>query len=121
MPGGFAGFNAVEIHQSTVRIANSIFENNASGTGGSLDQSRDGRGNHDAAVIFVRGSQPTIINNVIQHNAVSNTAAISVDANSMKAVSLQDPGRQTGLSDRLPVLLRTTARWFAAIVCSTTD
>ncbi|MGN6136727.1 MAG: hypothetical protein ACTHOU_19780, partial [Aureliella sp.] len=102
VPGGFAGFNPVEIHQSNARIANSIFENNGSGLGGNLDNSREGRGSHDAAVIFVRGAQPTIINNVIQHNAVNNTAAISVDANSMKAVSLQDQGRQTGPSDRLP-------------------
>lgn len=101
VPGGFAGFNAVEIHQAEARIANSVLEHNASGLGGSLDATRDGRGNHDASVIFVRGSQPVIVQNVIRNNQTTGTAVISIDANSMKAIPVQDGGRQTGASDAL--------------------
>ena len=102
VPGGFAGFNAIEMHQADGRVANSVLENNASGMGGNLNATRDGRGFHDASVIFVRASQPVLINNVIQNNITNNTAAISVNASAMKAVPKQDAGRQTGFSDRLP-------------------
>ncbi|MCC6756189.1 MAG: hypothetical protein IT199_07445, partial [Solirubrobacterales bacterium] len=61
--GGFTGFNAVEIHQAEVRVSNSRLEVNASGLGGDVDPTRDGRGPHDASVIFVVGSQPVLINN----------------------------------------------------------
>lgn len=96
LPGGFAGFSAVEVHQSTARIANSTFEMNASGLGGNLSANRDSRGPNAASVIYVMGSQPTIINNVIQDNSISGTAAISINANAMNAVSSIDQGRQTG-------------------------
>lgn len=102
LPGGFAGFNAIEIHQAEARIANSVIEENASGLGGSLGATRDGRGDHDASVIFVRGAQPVIVQNVIRNNDVTGTAVISIDANSMKAIPVQDTGRQTGASDALP-------------------
>lgn len=98
--GGFAGFNAVELYQAEGRIANSILENNGSGLGGNLGGTRDGRGPHDASVIFVAGSQPVIINNIIRNNAVANTAAISINANAMTANNIQDQGRQTGLNNR---------------------
>ncbi|GIX00190.1 MAG: hypothetical protein KatS3mg111_3522 [Pirellulaceae bacterium] len=101
VPGGFAGFNAIEVHQSRARIANSTIENNASGKGGNQDSLRVGRGSHDASVIFVRGSQPIIVNNIIQNNSATGTAVISIDANSLKAVPLQDWGRETGRSDRM--------------------
>ncbi len=98
--GGFAGFNAVEIQQADGRVANSILENNASGLGGNSGANRDGRGPHDANVIFVLGSQPVIVNNIIRNNSVSNTSAISVNANSMNTDNIQDRGRQTGLASR---------------------
>ncbi|MEC8555200.1 MAG: Ig-like domain-containing protein [Planctomycetota bacterium] len=102
LPGGFAGFNALELHQADARVANSTFENNANGLGGNLGAgTRVGRGTHDESVIFVRGSQPVIIDNVIRDNT-DGAAAISIDANSLKSFSVQDGGRETGASDRLP-------------------
>ncbi|MEM7475538.1 MAG: GEVED domain-containing protein [Planctomycetota bacterium] len=101
--GGFSAFNALEVHQSDARIANSTFEFNADGRGGNLGTGdRTGFGTHDSSVIFIRGSQPVLIQNVIQDNQGGNSAAISIDVNSMKAVSVQDLGRQTGTSDALP-------------------
>ncbi len=98
--GGFAGFNAVEIHEADGRIANSILENNASGLGGNSGANRDGRGPHDASVIFVTGSQPVIVENIIRNNSVSNTSAISVNANALNTDNVQDRGRQTGTANR---------------------
>ncbi|GAB5405864.1 MAG: hypothetical protein Aurels2KO_40950 [Aureliella sp.] len=101
--GEFAGFNAVEVHQAEARIANSRFIMNASGQGGSSHFSRDGRGPNDQSVIFVTGSQPVIVNNVFQDNSVTNTAAISINANALNTASVVDLGRQTGPSDRVTV------------------
>lgn len=108
LPGGFAGFSAVEVHQSNARIANSRFEKNATGLGGNLSANRDGRGPNAASVVYVMGSQPTIINNIFRDNSITNpaaTAAISVNANAMNAVNTIDMGRQTGPSQRVPVTL----------------
>ncbi len=99
--GGFAGFNAVEVHQADARITNSLLEFNASGLGGNSGATRDGRGPRDASVIYVVGSQPVIAENVIRNNSVSNTAVISVNANAMNTDNIQDRGRQTGEADRL--------------------
>jgi hypothetical protein len=99
--GGFAGFNAVEIHQADARVANSTLEFNASGLGGNSGATRDGRGPHDASVIFVTGSQPVIVENIIRNNAIANTAVISVNANAMNTDNVQDRGRQTGTADRV--------------------
>lgn len=102
LPGGFAGFNALELHQTDARVANSTFENNANGVDGNLGGgTRVGRGTHDESVIFVRGSQPVIIDNVIRDNS-DGTAAISIDANSLKSFTVQDTGRETGANDRMP-------------------
>ncbi len=109
VPGGFASFNAIEIHQSTARIANSLIEYNASGTGTRGNTNRDGRGVNDEAAIFVLASQPVILNNVIRHNsegtgsATAGTAAISIDANSLNYKSIRDHGRSTGLNEREPI------------------
>lgn len=109
VPGGFAGFNAVEIHQSNARVANSRFENNASGVGGNLFANRDSRGPNAQSVIYVLSSQPTIIDNVFLNNssdedaALRNIAAISINANAMNSVNTIDRGRQTGPSMRSPV------------------
>ncbi|MFO0819085.1 MAG: tandem-95 repeat protein [Pirellulales bacterium] len=90
--GDFAGFNPVEIHQADVRITNSVFENNANGTGGTAGPSRLGRGSNTAATIFVRGAQPVIADNIIRNNS---GAAISVNANAMSEILVSDLGRQT--------------------------
>jgi len=98
--GGFDSFNAVEIHQSTVRIANSVLENNASGD---ATGTRNGRGWNTDAIIFVRGAQPVIVNNIIRDNGVLETGitkAISINANSLIDNAMTDPGRTTGASQR---------------------
>ncbi len=100
--GGFAGFNTIEIHQADARVTNSIIENNASGLGGAVGGSRDGRGPRDASVIYVVGSQPVIAENIIRNNAVSGTAVISINANSLNTDNVIDRGRQTGNADRIP-------------------
>ncbi|MCA9092408.1 MAG: choice-of-anchor L domain-containing protein, partial [Planctomycetaceae bacterium] len=105
--GGFDKFNTIEIHQATVRIANSTLENNASGD---ASGDRNGRGWNTDAVIFVRGAQPVIVNNIIRDNGTvsvqdgvttfEDTKAISINPNSMVDNVMADPGRMTGQSDR---------------------
>ena len=100
--GGFDNFNAVEIYQAQVRIANSTLENNA---GGLAASNRNGRGGNAVAAtlptmgetIFVIGAQPALINNVINDN---QGAAISIDANSFTTNVVPDWGRGTGPIDR---------------------
>ncbi len=58
---------------------------------------RDGVGFNGPATIFVRGSQPTIVNNEIVNNG---GAAISVNPDSLNYISSRDPGRGTGVIDR---------------------
>jgi len=92
--GGFASFNAIEVHQADFRLANSLLELNESGTeSNSADPDRLGRGSNDASALFVRGSQPVIVNNRIVD---TNGAAISIDVNSLNVNKLDDYGRQTG-------------------------
>ncbi|MCY2983372.1 MAG: tandem-95 repeat protein [Planctomycetota bacterium] len=95
--GTFAGFNAIEVHQADVRITNSIIERNASGTGGPATANRQGAEFNTPSVIFVRGSQPIIVDNIIRNN---NAPAISIDANSMTGEAVVDTGRYTGLANR---------------------
>jgi VCBS repeat-containing protein len=102
VPGGFGGFNAVEVHQAEARIAHSVFEHNASGKGGNLSALRGDVGPNDAATIYVSSAQPVLINNVLRNNLQSAAAAISIDANSLKAIPLQDGGRQTGANLAMP-------------------
>ncbi|WP_404306775.1 Ig-like domain-containing protein [Neorhodopirellula lusitana] len=93
--GGAADrFNAVEIHQADVRIANTLITQNASGNAAS---DRFGRGNNQAAAIYVRGSQPILIGNQIVDN---DGPAININADSLQFQSLVDPGRSTGAADR---------------------
>lgn len=93
--GGFATFNPIEILQADVRIANSVFSDNASGNAGDLDF-RDGIGFNGEATIFVRGAQPTIVNNTIRENL---GAAISINPDSLNYLAVQDKGRSTGNVD----------------------
>ena len=92
--GSFNNFNAVEIYQATVRIADSILERNA---GGADSTNRNGRGSNAAAAIYVIGAQPVIVNNIIRNNAGD---AIDINANSLNAINVPDWGRQTGALGR---------------------
>ncbi len=94
--GGSASFNPVEILQADVRIANSLFANNADGnaSGASI---RDGIGFNGAATIFVRGAQPIIVDNIIRDNL---GAAISANPDSLNYFEVNDAGRSTGVIDR---------------------
>jgi len=97
--GGFDKFNAVEIHQAQVRIANSTLERNAAGGGGN----RSGRSSSTESIIFIRGAQPVIVNNIIQNNDTTTTstktAAISINVNALNAKWVNDYGRSTGPVD----------------------
>ncbi|TVS14943.1 MAG: hypothetical protein EA424_17770, partial [Planctomycetaceae bacterium] len=95
--GGTGSFNAIGVHEASLRVANTTFENNQHGR--ELTNNRAGRENNDQAVIFVRGAQPVIVNNVFRNNA---GALISIDANAMEARSVTDPGRATGPLDDFP-------------------
>lgn len=88
--GGFDKFNAVEIHQADVRITDSTLEKNASGKS---DTSRHGRGANESSVIFIRGAQPIIVNDVIRDNLGD---AINANANAYRAFLNGDWGRSTG-------------------------
>ena len=102
LEGTFRAFNTIELQQAEGRIAHTVFENNADGFGGQGPGTRFGRLSNAQATIFVRGSQPTIIDNVFRNNAGS---VIDIDANSMIDNSLPDLGRQTGSADRDPSYL----------------
>ena len=91
--GGFASFNAIEVHQADFRMTNSRLENNDAGVESSTSPTRIGRGTNSAATIFVRGSQPVLLNNRINDNG---SAAISIDVNSLGPDLVNDPGRQSG-------------------------
>ena len=95
----FRAFNTIEINQADARIAHTLFENNADGFGGQGPGTRLGRLSNEPSTIFVRGSQPTLIDNTFRGNTGS---AITIDANSMTAELKSDPGRQTGDADRSP-------------------
>jgi GEVED domain/Dockerin type I domain/Bacterial pre-peptidase C-terminal domain len=90
--GGFASFNAIEVHQADFRMSNSRLENSASGIETS-SSSRVGRGTNSAAGIFVRGSQPILVNNRLSDNA---GPAISIDVNSLNSDLVNDHGRVSG-------------------------
>lgn len=96
--GGFATFNALEVHQADARIVNTIFENNADGTGGPSPGHRFGRGSNGSAVIFVRAAQPIIANNIIRNNAGS---AISINTNALNHRFVADTGRARGPITRI--------------------
>ncbi len=99
LEGTFRAFNTIELHQADARIANTIFEDNADGTGGQGPGTRLGRLSNSPATIFVRGTQPIIIDNIFRDNVGS---AIRIDVNSMTDELIGDIGRQTGLAERDP-------------------
>lgn len=99
IPGGSGAFNAIEVlHRADVRVANSLIENNANGLGGT-DPTRDNRGSHNAAVIFVRQSQPIILNNTFRNNQGS---VIHINANALTSEFVEDVGRSTGAASSFP-------------------
>ncbi len=87
-------FNAIEIQQADVRIANSTIENNAAGQ---TNAARNGLRGNRATAIFVRGAQPILVDNIIRNN---EGAAISINANAMQATRRPDYGRSTGPADQ---------------------
>ncbi|MGB7347734.1 MAG: hypothetical protein WBD20_26155, partial [Pirellulaceae bacterium] len=89
--GSFTDFNAIEILQADVRITNSTIHDNAAGSVSTT--TRGGFGFNDDAAIFVRGSQPIIVDNIIEGNA---GAAISINPNALNHDDLLDYGRSTG-------------------------
>ncbi|MBI5760347.1 MAG: tandem-95 repeat protein [Planctomycetales bacterium] len=91
--GSFDRFNPIEIRQADVRLTNSLIENNASGQ---ATTNRKGRGTNNASTIFVLGSQPLIVNNIVQNNLGN---FISINANSLVDVQNADYGRSTGSID----------------------
>ncbi|MCA9191342.1 MAG: pre-peptidase C-terminal domain-containing protein [Planctomycetales bacterium] len=95
--GGFADFNAVEVHQGDLRLANSRLEFNANGSTTSTDVQRGGRGTNSSATLFVRGSQPIVVDNIIRNNAGN---AISINVSALNSDDVSDPGRSTGPADR---------------------
>ena len=102
--GGFASFNAVEIYQATVRLADSTLEYNAdgSGTDTASDGERNGREDNGQATVFVRGAQPVIVNNIFEYNdtnrsgAFSGAPVINIDVDSLNSTLAPDWGRSSG-------------------------
>jgi hypothetical protein len=95
--GGFADFNALEVHQGDLRLTRSRLEQNAAGNQTASDATRSGRGTNTDATVFVRGAQPIIVDNVILNNS---GAAISANVSALNAQIVTDSGRSTGLLGR---------------------
>ena len=104
--GGFAGFNAVEAREATLRLTNSLLEDNADGTStATTDTDRNGRGINGVGTVYIVGSQPVIVDNTFLSNdrdrgSVTNDSSpvISADVNSFTSSGLNDWGRSTGLA-----------------------
>lgn len=95
--GTFTGFNAIEVHQSPARIARTLIEDNAAGTGGQADFDRLGRGFNRDAALFIRASQAVVVDNVFLDNL---GPSISVDVHSLNHEHVVDYGRSTyGVAD----------------------
>lgn len=88
--GFLSGMDPIEIHQAKARITNSTFQSNRLPGGGD----RNGRGGSDGAVIYIRGAQPVILNNIFEGN--TGGAAISVNLNALNATLVDDWGRSRG-------------------------
>ena len=97
--GTFAGFNAIEIHQAEVRVAQSKFEFNDPGQGGQAPIDRFGRGFNRPGTIFVRGAQPIILENTVLNNS---GPFININVNALNYETVVDTGRQSGLIERRP-------------------
>ncbi|MCA9166810.1 MAG: NF038122 family metalloprotease, partial [Planctomycetales bacterium] len=102
--GSFAGFNVIEAHQADLRVANSVLTDNANGRGGQAELNREGRLPNGEGAIFVRGAQPTIVNNVIRRTAGFHAGVINIDVNSLNSDLISDLGRSTGLVEDFDAL-----------------
>ena len=98
--GGFASFNAIEVHQGELRLTNSRIEHNADGRG-SLNGTRVGRSDNASGAVFVRAATPIIVDNDFIDN---DAAAITVDVNSLNSQEVSDRGRSTGALNRFDVV-----------------
>lgn len=101
--GGFGSFNAIEVHQGDLRVANSRFEQNADGRNFVNDDDdvragRVGRGDNASGTIFARASQPVLINNDFVDG---NGPVMTFDINSFTSAEEVDQGRNTGFLDAL--------------------
>ncbi|HBJ33517.1 MAG TPA: hypothetical protein DDZ51_01915 [Planctomycetaceae bacterium] len=98
IPGGFASFNAIEVHQAELRLTNSRFEMNADGRrfidGNQLD--RAGRGENASGTVFVRGAQPIVVKNDF---IGGSGPVLTFDVNSLTWEQQIDRGRSTGFVD----------------------
>lgn len=92
--GGFSAFNAVEIHESEVRIRNTSFERNANGASSGT---RSGLFTNAPGTIFVRGAQPVLLDNTFVGNS---GAIININVNSLNKSFVADMGRSTGFADQ---------------------
>ena len=98
LEGSLRDTNALEILQADVRVTNSRFLDNADGFSQVLapNDIRLGRGFNAPATIFIRGSQPIIVDNVIDNG---EGAAISINPDSFSPDANIDHGRSTGNVD----------------------
>ncbi len=98
--GGFASFNALEVHQADLRLANTTFDQNADGR---VDPNgtRVGRGDNATGTLFARASQPIIVGNDF---ADGDGPAMTFDINSLNALDVSDYGRATGRLDAVDVI-----------------
>ena len=100
--GGFGSFNTIEVHQGELRVANSRFEENADGrslvNNGDVSSGRVGRGDNASGTIFIRGSQPVVVNNDFVNGS---GPVMSFDINSFTAQEELDYGRNTGFIDAI--------------------
>lgn len=99
IPGEFASFNAIEVRQGDLRLSNSRLELNANGRSLTAGE-RAGLGNNAPGTIFVRGSAPTIVDNIITDN---QGVAITIDVNSLGFEANSDAGRATGTLDAFDI------------------
>ncbi len=87
--GGFGYFAPVDVRQATVRITNTLFQNNTAHTA----ENRNGRGEiEEPAVIHVLFSQPVIAGNTFIDNLAP---VVSIDVNSLNYLNVADWGRAT--------------------------
>ena len=91
--GSFAAFNAVEIHESKVRIRNTTFERNADGASSGI---RSGLFSNAPGTIFVRGAHPILLDNTFVGNS---GAVININVNALNKNFVTDTGRSTGFAD----------------------
>jgi hypothetical protein len=101
--GGFASFNALEVHQATLRLTNTTLEQNADGRG-TLNGTREGRGDNSEGTVFISASQPIIVGNDFVDGG---SAALSFDVNSLSSLEISDHGRSTGAIDRVGIVGNT--------------